>query len=115
MYWYGTKKAGVFIRELVTQGLWDLPLELTPIPPDSRVRRVLYRLGLVKDRNDFKEIEAAAKELAEKAKISPLDLDCVLWTIGDETICGERKTFCEKCPLDFACPRLTQNVISFLT
>ena len=103
MYWYGTKKAGVFVRELITQGLWDLPLELIPIPPDSRVRRVMFRLGLVKDRNDFKEIETAAKQLAKKAKITPLELDCTLWTLGAESLCGERKKHCERCPLDFYC------------
>ena len=106
-YWFGTKKSGVFIRELVNLGLWPLTVEEIPIPPDSRVRRVLFRLGLVKDRNDLKEIECVAKELAEKAGITPLDLDCVLWTVGDETICGERKTSCEKCPLDFCCPEVT--------
>ena len=105
LYWFGTKKAGIFIRDMVVQGLWTLSLEVIPIPPDSRVRRVLYRLGLVKDRNDFKQVEQAAKKLTKEAKITSLDLDCVLWTIGDESICGERKPQCERCPLDFYCPR----------
>ena len=87
----------MFIREMVVKGLWNLCLETIPIPPDSRVRRVLFRLGLEKDRTDLKEVERVAKELSDRAKITPLDIDCVLWTIGDETICGERRTFCEKC------------------
>jgi endonuclease III len=66
----------------------------------------MFRLGLVKDREDLKEVESAARRLAVRAKISALDLDFVLWTIGDETICGGRKTFCERCPLDFYCPRV---------
>lgn len=102
-YWYGTKKASVFIRELVTQGLWPLTLEEIPIPPDTRVRRVLFRLGLVKDRNDLKEVQQVARVLSKEAKISCLDLDCVLWGVGDEELCGERKAFCEKCPLEDFC------------
>jgi len=105
LYWFGTKKAGIFVRDLVVQGLWTLSLEVIPIPPDSRVRRVMFRLGLVKDRNDFKQVEQAAKKLTKEAKITSLDLDCVLWTVGDESICGERKASCERCPLDFYCPR----------
>jgi len=105
LYWFGTKKAGIFVRDMVVQGLWTLSLEVIPIPPDRRVRRVMFRLGLVKDRNNFKEVEQAAKKLTKEAKITSLDLDCVLWTIGDESICGERKPQCERCPLDFYCPR----------
>ena len=104
LYWFGPKKAGIFIRELVTQGLWTLTMDAIPIPADSRVRRVLFRLGFVKNRDDLKEVEQAARVLSKEAKITSLDLDCVLWTIGDESICGERKPFCEKCPLDFYCP-----------
>jgi len=102
-YWFGTKKSGVFIRELVNRGLWPLSVEEIPIPPDSRVRRVLFRLGLVKNRDDLKEVQEVASELSRKAGITPLDLDCVLWTVGDESICGERRTSCEKCPLDYYC------------
>ena len=97
------KKAAVFIKDLVNLGVWPLSVEEIPIPPDSRVRRVLFRLGLVKDRNDFKEVEQAAKKLAKEAKITPLDLDCVLWTVGDSAICGEKRASCDKCPLDFYC------------
>jgi len=102
LYWFGSKKAGVFIRELVVQGLWDLVLEQIPIPPDSRVKRVLFRLGFLEHRGDLKEVEQAAKKLAKEAKISCLDLDCALWLVGG--ICTERKPPCEKCPLDFYCP-----------
>jgi len=101
-YWFKTKKAGVFIRELASQGLWKLDMSAVPIPPDSRVRRVLFRLGFVKNRNDVKEIAEAAKKLSKEAKITPLDLDCVLWAVGD--ICEEGKPICGKCPLDFYCP-----------
>lgn len=111
LYWFGVKKSGVFIRELVNRGLWTLNVEEIPIPPDSRIRRVLYRLGLVKDRNDLKEVEQAAKKLSKDAKITSLDLDCVLWLVGDERICGERKVFCEKCPLDTFCPNATTDVL----
>ena len=104
-YWYGSKKAGVFIRELVTQGLWNLSLEDIPIPADSRVRRVLFRLGLVEERNNLKEVEEAARELSKKAKITSLDLDYVLWFVGDEQICGERKALCGRCPLEVFCPK----------
>ena len=105
-YWYGIKKSGLFIHELVNQGLWDLALEELPIPPDSRVRRVMFRLGLTKKKDDLKEVVKVANELAKKAKISPLELDCALWTIGDKSICGESKAFCEKCPFDFCCPKV---------
>lgn len=106
LYWFGSKKSGVFIRELVTQGLWQLNLEELPIPPDSRVRRVLWRLGFVKDRNNLKEVENAARELSKDAKITPLDLDCVLWSIGDKGICEEQKTWCGRCPLEEFCPKV---------
>ena len=104
-YWFGVKKSGLFIKDLVNLGVWDLSVEQIPIPPDSRVRRVLFRLGLVKNRDDLKEVELVARVLSKEAKITPLDLDCVLWTVGDSAICGERKPQCERCPLDFYCPR----------
>ena len=110
-FWFGTKKSALFIMNLVNLGVWDLSVEEIPIPPDSRVRRVLFRLGLVKDRNDLKEVEQAARELAKKAKISCLDLDCVLWTVGNGSICGERKSSCEKCPLEDYCPKATKDVL----
>ena len=101
-YWFGVKKSAVFLRPLVTEGLWKLDLKEIPMPPDSRIRRVLFRLGLLKNRNDFREVQQVARELSSKAKITPLDLDCVLWRIGE--ICRERKVLCEKCALDFICP-----------
>ena len=104
-YWFGVKKSGLFIKDLVNLGVWDLSVEQIPIPPDSRVRRVLFRLGLVKKRDDLKEVELVAKVLSKEAKITPLDLDCVLWTVGDDRICGERKASCVRCPLEQFCPR----------
>jgi endonuclease III len=68
------------------------------------VRRVLFKLGFVKQRDNLKAIEQTARELSKEAKIAPLDLDCVLWFVGDERICGERKMFCEKCLLEEFCP-----------
>ena len=105
-YWFGVKKSGLFIKDLVNLEVWPLSVEQIPIPPDSRVRRVLYRLGLVKNRDDLKEVEQAAKKLSKEAGIFPLDLDCVLWTVGDDRICGERKMSCEKCPLEQYCPKV---------
>ena len=110
-YWFGVKKSALFIMNLVNLGVWSLSVEEIPIPPDSRVRRVLFRLGLVKDRNDLKEVEQAARELSKKAKISCLDLDCVLWTVGNGSICGERKPSCEKCPLEDYCPNAKKDVL----
>jgi endonuclease III len=107
LYWFGTKKACVFIREMITQGLWELDLGTLPIPPDSRVRRVLFQLGLIKDRNDLKEVEQVSKTLAKKALLTSLDLDYVLWTVGDPKICGERKAECRRCPLEEYCPKVT--------
>jgi len=101
-YWFGVKKSAVFLRPLVSEGLWKLNLEEIPMPPDSRIRRVMFRLGLIKDRRNFKEVQQVARKLSKKAKITPLDLDCVLWRIGE--ICRERKLLCEKCALDFYCP-----------
>ena len=104
-YWFGVKKSGLFIKDLVNLGVWDLSVEEIPIPPDSRVRRVLYRLGLVKNRDDLKEVEVVARKLSKEAKISSLDLDCVLWTVGDNRICRERKAECGRCPLEVFCER----------
>ena len=101
-YWFGVKKSAVFLRPLVIEGLWELDLKEIPMPPDSRIRRVMFRLGLIKDRKNFKEVQQVARELSSRAKITPLDLDCVLWRIGE--ICRERKLLCEKCALDFYCP-----------
>jgi endonuclease III len=103
-YWFGTKKACVFVREMITQRLWELDLETLPIPPDSRVRRVLFRLGLTKNRDNLKEVEQVSKTLAKKAGLTSLDLDYVLWTVGDIKICGEKKAYCGKCPLEEFCP-----------
>ena len=100
-YWFGVKKSAVFLRPLVSEGLWKLDLKEIPMPPDSRIRRVMFRLGLIKDRRNFKEVQQVARELSKKAKITPLDLDCVLWRIGE--ICRERKWLCEKCALDCYC------------
>ena len=111
LYWFGVKKSGIFIRELVNRGVWSLTVEEIPIPPDSRVRRVLFRLGLVKDRNDLKEVEQAARKLSKEAKITSLDLDCVLWVVGDDKICGQRKASCDKCPLEDYCPNATKDVL----
>lgn len=110
-YWFGVKKSGIFIRELVNRGVWSLTVEEIPIPPDSRVRRVLFRLGLIKDRNDLKEVEQAARGLSKEVKITSLDLDCVLWVVGDDKICGQRKASCEKCPLEDYCPKVTRDVL----
>ena len=64
-------------------------VQAVSIPSDMGVRRVFWRLGFVKDRNGLKEIQQVAGGLSGRVGIAQLDLDCVLWSIGD--VCGERR------------------------
>lgn len=103
-YWFGEKKAGVFLRDMVKFGVWDVDLADLPIPSDTRVRRLLHLLGLIRDPNKLKAVKEAAKRLAESAHLTPLELDLALWALGDEDLCGERKAHCDICPLGLDCP-----------
>jgi endonuclease III len=89
---------------MIGYGVWDTSLE--PIPPaiDSRVRRVLERLQLVKNRNNLKECRDAILNLASETNLSPIELDVALWTIGDESICRKKKPRHDACPLKLSCP-----------
>jgi thermostable 8-oxoguanine DNA glycosylase len=103
-YWMGDKKAGVFLRDMVGYGVWDVPLEPIPPPVDVRVRRVLERLQLVKDGNDVEECRDAVLSLASELNIAPLELDVTLWIVGDENACGIKKPKHDRCPLKLYCP-----------
>ena len=50
---------------------------------------MFWRLGFVKDGNGLKEVQQVAGGLSCRVGIAKLDLDCVLWSIGD--FCGERR------------------------
>jgi thermostable 8-oxoguanine DNA glycosylase len=106
-YWMKEKKAGIFLRDMVGYGVWDMALQ--PIPPavDTRVRRVLERLQLVNNRNNVRECRDAILSLASELNLTPIELDVALWTIGDEKICGEKKPKHDRCPLNLSCPSVS--------
>jgi hypothetical protein len=109
-FWFKDKKAGVFLRDIVKFKIWDVSLKDVKIMPDTRVRRVLHKLKLVRDPNNIDDVFNAGDRLAKEIsslvgiEIAPSEIDLALWNIGDEKICGERETHCEVCPLNFCCP-----------
>ena len=109
-YWFKDKKAGVFLRDVVKFKIWHVSLKDIKIMPDTRIRRVLHKLKLVKDPSNIQEVfiagDSLAKEISSLVGIetTPSEIDLALWNIGDEKICGKRETYCKVCPLNFCCP-----------
>lgn len=80
------------------------------VKPDSNVRTVLSRLGLIKSKNvSWRKIRAVCQALSEAVGENLNVIDEVIWCFGsgfrmknDKAICG-RKPLCEKdeseCPL----------------
>jgi len=84
------------------------------VKPDSNVKTVLFRLGLVKSKNaSWRKIRAVCQDISEAVGENLNVIDEVLWCFGsgfrmknDKAICG-RKPLCEKdeseCPLTNYC------------
>ena len=69
------------------------------ISPDVHVKRIMFRLGLISDKNNVESIIYKAKELNPTF---PGIIDIACWEIGRQ-YCHETNPECDKCPLKKCC------------
>jgi len=73
------------------------------ISPDTHVRRVFYRLGLVSsNENNYEELLYCARELNPEY---PGLFDLPVWQLGKQ-VCSSQNPKCEKCYLNAYCPKI---------
>ena len=75
------------------------------ISPDSQVRKVFYRLGLINDADNTSEIIQAARKLNPSF---PGIFDVTTWEIG-RRFCDNTYPHCDLCPLDNYCIKKNVN------
>lgn len=69
------------------------------ISPDVHIKKILYRLGLISDKEDINLVIYKARELYPEF---PGIIDAACWEIG-RTYCHEKKPQCLVCPLKNCC------------
>lgn len=74
------------------------------ISPDVHVKKIMYRMGLIKDRNNIDEIIYKARELYPSF---PGIIDFSMWKIGRE-YCFETNPNCECCPINCDCKKIIE-------
>ena len=105
---YGPGKAALLIKNYVRFGIWDFnPCEI-PIKVDRHVMRISIGSGIIETEEETLRSErlvsiltSAFQQITSQERISAVDLDDALWSIGSQWCTKNSVYFCEKnCPLN---------------
>jgi hypothetical protein len=109
------KKSMLLAKFLIARGYFK-PVDQPDVAVDNHLSRIAYRLGLVmvsgtiwdkiknKEEVTFEEdillrltIRRAYRHVAERAKLSPMNIDDFFWIMGRSTCLRDSPPVCEKC------------------
>lgn len=96
-----TMAANILVRQYRIQVKDKYSIDISP---DVHVKKIMYRMGLIKDRNNIDEIIYKARELYPSF---PGIIDFSMWKIGRE-YCFETNPNCECCPINCDCKKIIE-------
>lgn len=73
------------------------------VSADTHVLRVMYRLGLVNDRNSIEQAIYKARDISPDY---PGIIDRFCWELGKDGICSEQNPRCSECPMNDVCKKM---------
>ena len=94
-----TMAANILVRQFKIKVVDKYSIDISP---DIHIRKIFYRMGLIKSRKNTNEIIYKARELYPEF---PGIIDFSTWEIG-RNYCFEKKPNCEECPIRQDCKKI---------